>query len=195
MENLVTEIAKTFRQIIYRDLFYVISGLLIANYSREYLPIFFDFGNTKNNIFLDVAYAGFLLSIGLVNQEFWSQSHLITTSINKPDYNWALKKIYQRHTWKIWVRSKILKKILVSDDWDKELWLRVIDLKQIGSSMASCNATLFLIALFAYFNHSVSIMIPISHFFGTLIFSMLCWTKVMQQAAFEFDSIMARDSD
>ena len=86
MAELATELIKTFRQILYRDAYYVICGALISVYTA----IFIFEQNAASILDIDgfwlFAFVGLSLAIGLVNQELWSQVGVVTTSINRKEY-------------------------------------------------------------------------------------------------------------
>ena len=192
MESIAAEVIKIFRQIIYRDVYYTISGGLIIFYVANFIlkipeVIFFD----KIHGLVLFAFVGISLAVGLANQEFWSQTGLITTTIYRRNYWKIFRWMYYLHTRRSWVNRNLDSQKEISSPWEKELWSRMIDLKQIGSSLAACNLTLATIALYSKHLGNEYGWLAITNFLGFLIFSSICWVKTMQQAEAQFNTLIA----
>ena len=170
MENFSSDLIKTFRQIIYRDLYYVISGYAIVLYAKYYISPRELLGLGQDNLIGYISLFGWCLAIGLINQEVWSQSGLITTTINRGEYRKIWIGMYERHTKKKWTKLNTELKIPIVNEWEKELWTRMIDLKQIGSSLSSCNLTLCLISAYGALKYETGILYPIFHLFSAFMF-------------------------
>ncbi len=189
MTELTTQLIKTFRQILYRDSYYVICGALISVYTERL--IFEQNPSLIMNIkgFWLFVFVGLSLAIGLVNQELWSQVGVVTTSINHKTYPWICEVMYERHTRIPWHDRNPDRRKNISGAWDKELWSRIIDLKQIGSSLSACNLSLAAITSWAYFHDRAGPSLVILHTVGFLAFASVCWVKTMQQAEAELEKV------
>lgn len=181
MADFTAEVIRAFRNILYRDSYYVISGILIIAYVG-----YFFFGLDRNYFehLSGVAlftFIGLSLAIGFANQEAWSQTGLVTTTIYRQQYPRLCVWMYQRHTRQIWVdRTSIY--IQNNLDVQGNYLRRVVDLQHIASSLASCNLTLAALSLFGYLSRKCALALPLLHIFCFCLFVSVCWVKTMQHA-------------
>jgi hypothetical protein len=177
----VDELAKAFKNFLYRDVFYVLSGLMILLCARE-------LGTVRVDNFLHddtarlVFYVGFAYALAIANQEFWSQFPFVVTHVQS-SYNWWLLGIYKRHTGSDWFKGDDALSKSVCEDSD---YLRAINIKQLGSSLGTglltCAILLFIAAC-----HGKEATGPAAALAGLLaiIFIHLSWLHNMRQSAFK----------
>ena len=126
------ELAKAFKNFLYRDLFYVLSGLMMLICARTLgMPNLADFlpDDTARLVFV----IGCAYALALANQEAWSQTPIIKTH-HLPSYNCWLLGIYRRHTRTEWAQGDDLNRKAVCEDAD---YLRAINMKQLGASVGT----------------------------------------------------------
>lgn len=176
----VDELAKAFKNFLYRDLFYVLSGLIILACAREVGSIRVD-NFLHDETALLMLYLGFAYALGIVNQELWSQTPFIKTHAQVSYHRW-LCGIYERHTGVIWVRGHISLSKSVCDDPD---YLRAVNVKQLGSSLGTALLTCaILLALAACHGRDGAGRAAALAFVLGILFIHLSWLHNMRQTAF-----------
>lgn len=134
--RIVDELARTFRNFLYRDLFYVIAGLLILLSARRLVDFWVDdFLPDRTAILL--LYVGFAYAVAIANQELWSQTPLIKTHPWGEHGPWR-RSVFKRHTGEKWEPRADPDSRAVSDDPDYQ---RAVNIKQLGASMGTALLT------------------------------------------------------
>jgi hypothetical protein len=177
MDALVQSIGK----ILYHDLFYIVSGLVIMSAALELVdaPMHPWWNNEVVSAFLLIAAA---YAIGMLNQEFWSQFPFLKTR-RQANYHRFLLGIYRRHMGEEWQKRDIDKKSIVEDP----NYQRAINLKQLGSSLGSALlTTCFILEIAAIFERSPKLAITgaVCLIFAAL-FILMSWLHNMRQSAFK----------
>jgi hypothetical protein len=177
----VNEIANAFKNFIYRDLFYVLSGLIILLSAREVGTIRVDNFLHEGTVLL-VLYVGFAYALAIANQELWSQLPFVMTH-RQTSYNKWLLSIYKRHNGIPWAKGDDPPGKSVCDDPD---YLRAINIKQLGSSLGTALLTsAILLTVAACLGRDGAAGAAGLAFFLGVVFIHLSWLHNMRQSAFK----------
>jgi hypothetical protein len=174
------ELGRTFKNFLYRDLFYVIAGLLILLSARRLVDFWVeDFLPDRTAILF--LYIGFAYVVGIANQELWSQTPLIKTHPQRSYGRW-LRSVYKRHTCEDWKPRADLDSRAVCEDPDYQ---RAVNLKQLGGSMGTglLTCALLLAAAEALGSPGAGPRAAIALFLGVLLIH-VSWLHNMRQTAF-----------
>ena len=177
----MTDIIRSLGKFFYRDLFLIVSGLIIITSAQQIIQLNvepFWKGEIVDILFIvAVAYA-----IGLLNQELCSQLPFVKTCTHK-QYNRFLRGIYHRHMGEEWEYRHSDTKVL-ADDADYQ---RTVNLKQIGSALGSGLLTSFVFVEIAAIRRGSAqlgqagiVMLSLA-----VLFILMSWLHNMRQAAFK----------
>lgn len=177
----MSDIARSVGKFLYRDVFYIVSGLIIiiaaSQIFRIRIPAVWS-GEVLTNIALvAVAYA-----LGLLNQEVWSQTPFVKTCRRRA-YHPLLLGIYRRHMGEEWEYRPTDSKV-ITDDPDYQ---RAVNLKQIacslGAALLTSSALLGVAAVSK--NSSDMSFLALAALLFSLLFILMSWLHNMRQAAFK----------
>jgi hypothetical protein len=177
----MTDIIRSLGKFFYRDLFLIVSGLIIISSAQQIAQLNvepFWKGEIVDILFVvAVAYA-----IGLLNQELCSQLPFVKTCTHK-HYNKFLRGIYHRHMGEEWEYRHSDAKVL-AEDADYQ---RTVNLKQIGSALGSGLLTSFVLVEVAAFREGSYRLSQIGTAMLSLavLFILMSWLHNMRQSAFK----------
>jgi len=154
---MMNELIKELKHFISRDVFYILGGALIL-YSFSYkLGLIYD-SNLPTVIYLFLAGISYVL--GFVAQETFSLIGLVTTGQTEPGSKMkALYRIWVGVDWKVENLDLHRYKMLIYEKTNEQLLAqlnRIISLKHIGSTMASC----FLISCVFFLSKATETELP-----------------------------------
>lgn len=180
----MTDIIRSLGKFFYRDVFFIVSGLIIISSARQLIELkvkpVWD-GETVGVLFIvAMAYA-----IGLLNQELCSQLPFIKTCTHR-QYNRFLRGIYRRHMGEKWEYRHLDAKSLAEDpDYQ-----RTVNLKQIGSALGSGLLTSsIIIEVAAVWKDSIGLAwAGMAMLLLSTLFILMSWLHNMRQAAFKTKS-------
>lgn len=177
----MNELANAFKNFIYRDLFYVLSGLIILLCAREIGTIRVD-NFLHDDTAMAVLYVGFAYALAIANQELWSQCRFVKTH-RQVEYGKWLLGIYERHNGVAWVKGDDPPSKSVCEDPD---YLRAINIKQLGSSLGTALLTSsILLAIAAYRGRDGTAGAAVLAAALGVVFIHLSWLHNMRQSAFK----------
>ena len=175
------ELAKAFKNFLYRDLFYVLSGLMILRCARELGSLRVD-NFLHDDIAMLVLHVGFAYALAIANQELWSQCRFVMTH-RQVSYNKWLLGIYKRHNGVEWTKGDDPPSKSVCEDPD---YLRAINIKQLGSSLGTALLTCaILLAFAAYRGRDGTAGAAVLAACLGVVFIHLSWLHNMRQSAFK----------
>lgn len=194
-ETGIKEISRTFKDFIYRDLFYVVGGvavLISGSYAFD-LPIKYT-GWTG----LYMALLGYVVGYSL--QEIWSIIGVVATNYKGPPkffIRWALNRFAPSEDWGSLptaqeVDNKVLRNCLDKhcSEFYRKLIGRTINLKQIGSSMGSSLLTTtinLILAIIRHPNDFFYVPLAVSSLLLSLFLVVVNRIKLAHQNLMEFE--------
>ena len=175
------DILKSLGKFLYRDYFYFVSGVIIflSAINSFDLNVFIP---NEFRIVVIWASIGLLVSIGFINQEIWSQTPLVKT--NCPTmYHSICHAIYIRHAGRPWQSGGNRAHAGLMDD---QQYQRIVNLKQICTSIGSSLLTsiIFLVTSYFMYGNLGSLLTAILLIPGAIVFVAGSWLHNMTQSAF-----------
>lgn len=187
MADIVVELIKMLRKILYRDFYYVLSGALIITTIQK-LEISSYSLFSINGSLITIFFIGACHAVGYVNQELWAQFPWLTVSTNHGSFNKFLSEFYRRHTSEPW-KDRDCTKPTPKEKIDQDLLDRTIDLKQIGSSMGSCGMSLSIITIYGYIGEKFTWHSVILSMIMAVSFLFIAWLKTMQASKIIYEPL------
>jgi len=157
-DTLIKEILGTFKDFIYRDLFYVVGGVSVLLSGSHAFDLPFKYTGWTG---VYMALLGYVVGYSL--QEIWSIFGVVTTSYKGPPkcfIRWAAKRFAPLEDWESLpclrqVDQKALRNCLDKhcSEYHRDRIGRTINLKQLGSSMGSSLLTTTIILIYLIYKH------------------------------------------
>lgn len=140
------DILKSLGKFLYRDYFYFVSGVIIFLSAINSFELNLFIPN-EFRIIVIWASIGLLISIGFINQEIWSQTPFVKTNCPKT-YHDICHAIYTRHAGRPWQSGGSTAHAGLMDD---QQYQRIVNLKQICTSIGSSLLTSIIFLVISYF--------------------------------------------